>query len=185
MTDKKSLRGEMMAREAAFSPEYTAESNAGIRENLLSLPEIESAKTIMFFYSIWAEPDTHAAINAALAAGKTVCLPESLPQGIMVARKISSLNELVPARHGIPAPTSDMPEIAPEDIDLIIVPSVAFDLDGYRLGHGGGYYDRYMPRTSAFRCGIAREQMLLPRVPRDEYDLAVDCLITEQRVLRF
>jgi 5-formyltetrahydrofolate cyclo-ligase len=185
MTDKKTLREELMARESAFPPDYIAKSNAGIAASLLALPEFYSAKTILFFYSIWSEPDTHALINAALAQGKTVCLPESRPHGIMVARKIGSLDELVPARYGIPAPTAEMPEILPEDIDLIIVPSVAFDLDGYRLGHGGGYYDRYLPRSRAFRCGLAREQMLLPRVPRDEFDVAVDCVITEERVLRF
>ncbi|MDR0904589.1 MAG: 5-formyltetrahydrofolate cyclo-ligase [Oscillospiraceae bacterium] len=184
-TNKKALREELMARESAFSPDYIAESNAGIAANLLALTEYRAAKTILFFYSIWSEPDTHAPINAALAQGKTVCLPESLPRGIMVARKIGSLDELVPARYNIPSPTAEMPEILPQDIDLIIVPSVAFDADGYRLGHGGGYYDRYLPRSRAFRCGVAREQMLLPRVPRDEFDVAVDCLVTESRVLRF
>jgi len=181
---KKTLRDELMAREAALSPEYTTESNRGICQNVLALPEFQAAGAVLLFYSIWAEPNTHPIINAALEQGKTVTLPESLPNGIMVARQIKSLAELVPARYNIPSPTGNMPEIPPEELDFILVPSVAFDLEGYRLGHGGGYYDRYMPRTPAFRCGIAREQMLLPRVPRGFYDVAVNAIVTEEKIIR-
>ena len=184
-SEKKTLRDEMMAREAALPTDYLAASDAGIRERLLALEEYKAARSVLFFYSIWTEPDTHAAINAALADGKTVCLPQSLPNGIMIARKIASLDELVPARFGIPSPTEEMPMLEHAEIDFIVVPSVAFDADGFRLGHGGGYYDRYMAKSPAFRCGIARERMLLPRVPRGRYDLAVDCVVTETRVLRF
>ena len=185
MVEKKQLREEMMAREAALPTDYLATSNDGIRERLEALAEYKAAQTVLFFYSIWTEPNTHTMIETALADGKTVCLPQSLANGIMIARKIASLDELVPARYGIPAPTEAMPSLEHTEIDFIVVPSVAFDTDGFRLGHGGGYYDRYMAKSTAFRCGIARERMLLPRVPRGRYDLAVDCLVTEARVLRF
>lgn len=182
---KKELRGKLMRQEAELPADYVALSNEGIVRNIEALPEYKAAERILFFYSIWNEPDTHGMIERALKAGKTVTLPQSLPQGIMVARQIRSLDELVPAAYNIPSPTEDMPEIPPEEIDFIVVPSIAYDRRGYRLGHGGGYYDRYMKRTDAFRCGIARERMLIDEAPTDEYDMAVHCLVTENEVMRF
>jgi len=182
---KKQLRGELMKREAELAPDYVAESNAGITENLLALPEFQAAKAIMFFYSIWNEPDTVQLMERAYALGKTVALPETLKGGIMVARVVKSLNELVPAVFNIPAPTPDMPELLPKELDFILVPSVAYDREGYRLGHGGGYYDRFLTRTKAFKCGIAREKMLIETAPRSKHDVAVDCLVTEKTVFRF
>ncbi|NLB28888.1 MAG: 5-formyltetrahydrofolate cyclo-ligase [Clostridiales bacterium] len=182
---KKQLRRELMKREGDLPAEYVSDSNDGIFKNLLSLPEFQTAERVMLFYSIWNEPDTVRLINHSLECGKTVALPESLPRGVMKARVIKSLDELVPAVFNIPAPTSDMPELLPEKLDFVLVPSVAYDREGYRLGHGGGYYDRFLPRTGAFKCGVARERMLVDRAPRGRYDVAVDCLVTEDAVLRF
>ena len=182
---KKLMRAELMKREAELSAEYVAESNAGIANKLLSLPEFQAADCVMFFYSIWNEPDTIRLMEKAFELGKTVALPETLKGGIMKARAVNSLRELKPAVFNIPAPPPDMPELIPEDLDFILVPSVAYDSKGFRLGHGGGYYDRFLTRTGAFKCGIAREQMLIDAAPRGKHDIAVDCLVTENRILRF
>jgi 5-formyltetrahydrofolate cyclo-ligase len=174
-----------MAREAALDAEYLVRSDAGIAPRLFALPEFEDARTVLFFYSVGHEPDTHLLIERALEIGKTVALPESRANGIMVARRITSLGELVPGKYGIPAPTADMPEIAPEEFDFVVVPALAYDLGGYRLGRGGGYYDRYLPQTRAFKCGAARERMFFPRVAREEHDVRVNCVVTETKVWRF
>ena len=71
----------------------------------------------------------------------------------------------------------------PEKIDLVLVPALAFDKECYRLGHGGGYYDRYLPRTRAFTVGLAREKMLFDRVPREAHDVPVMLVITEKRIV--
>ena len=182
---KKQLRKELMKRESELAPEYIDASNVGIAKNLLSLPEFQAATRIMFFYSIWNEPDTIKLMEHAYSLGKTVALPEMLGAGVMKAREVKSLNELKPAVFNIPAPTPDMPELSPQELDFILVPSVAYDRCGYRLGHGGGYYDRFLLCTSAFKCGIAREEMLINAVPRGKYDAAVDCLVTEHEIMRF
>ena len=182
---KKHLRAELMKREAELPANYVAASNEGITKNLLSLPEFQAAKNIMFFYSIWNEPDTIQLMERAMELGKIVTLPETLTGGVMNARIVKRLDELVPAVFNIPAPTPDMPELAPQELDFILVPSVAYDRLGFRLGHGGGYYDRFLPRTNAFKCGIAREKMLVDAAPRSKHDVAVDCLVTEGAVYRF
>ena len=183
--EKKRLRGELMKREAGLPADYMDASNAGIARNLISLPEFKAARKIMFFYSVWNEPDTIRIMERAFELGKTVALPETLAAGVMKARVIKRLDELVPAVFNIPAPTADMPELQPRELDFILVPSVAYDREGYRLGHGGGYYDRFLLRTDAFKCGIAREQMLMGMAPRGKHDVAVDCLVTENTVFRF
>ena len=182
---KKQLRGELMKREAALPADYVESSNAGIAQNLLSLPEFRAAKRIMFFYSIWNEPDTIRIMERAYELGKIVLLPETLKGGVMKARIVEHLDELIPAVFNIPAPTPDMAEYPPEKLDFILVPSVAYDREGYRLGHGGGYYDRFLPRTTAVKCGIAREKMLIDLAPRSKHDVAVDCLVTENEIFRF
>ena len=174
-----------MEREAGLSEYYMAESNAGITRNLLSLREFQDAETILFFYSNWNEPDTHVMIRRAFDLGKTIALPRTYPKGVMEARKIKGFDDLTPARFGIPEPAESSPVVKPEELDFIVVPAVLFDCEGYRLGHGGGYYDTYLPSTCAFSCGIAREKMLVPRVPREKHDIRVNCVVTEKEILRF
>lgn len=185
MIEKVNLRKQWMAREAALPKNYIAESNAGIVSNLFSLQEFQNAEKFLFFYSIWSEPDTHEMIRRAFDIGKTVALPRVYPKGVMTARKIGGFDELTPNRIGIPEPAESAPAISPDELDFIVVPSVAFDIEGYRLGHGAGHYDRYIVSTRAFACGIARKKMLVQRVPREKHDVRVNCIVTEDEILRF
>ena len=185
MSEKAELRKQWMECEAGLPENYTTESNAGIIRNLFGLQEFQSAKTVLFFYSIWNEPDTHEMIRRAFDLGKTVALPRTYPKGVMTARKIGRFDELTPSRFGIPEPAESAPVIGPDELDFIVVPAVAFDREGYRLGHGAGYYDIYLSATRAFACGVAREKMLVPRVPMEKHDVQVNCIVTENEILRF
>jgi len=127
MSEKAELRKLWMEQEGALSESYIAESNAGIIRNLFSLPEFQRAETVLFFYSIWSEPDTHEMIRRALDLGKTVALPKTYPKGIMQARKIAGFDELAPTRFGIPEPHESAPRIGPDELDFIVVPAVVFD----------------------------------------------------------
>jgi 5-formyltetrahydrofolate cyclo-ligase len=185
MSEKTVLRKRWMEREAGLPENYIAESNAGIIRNLFSLQEFQVAETVLFFYSIWSEPDTHEMIRRALELGKTVALPRTYPKGVMTARIINGFDELTPSGFGIPEPAESATVVGPDELDFIVVPAVAFDREGYRLGHGAGYYDRYLSYTRAFTCGVAREKMLVPRVPREKHDIRVNCVVTENKILRF
>ena len=185
MKEKTELRKQWMEREGSLSKSYITKSNAGISRNIFGLREFQGAETVLFFYSIWNEPDTHEMIRHAFDLGKTIALPRTYPKGIMKARKIAGFDELTPTRFGIPEPHESAPEISPDNLDFIVVPAVAFDRDGYRLGHGAGYYDKYLSSTCAFTCGITREKMLVRRVPREKYDVPVKCIVTENEILRF
>ncbi|MDR0843236.1 MAG: 5-formyltetrahydrofolate cyclo-ligase [Acidobacteriota bacterium] len=185
MIEKAALRKEWMGKEAGLPEDYAVESNVGIMRNLFSLPEFQRAQKILFFYSIWHEPYTHEMMRRALTLGKTVALPRTYPKGVMTARQIACLEELTPSKFGIPEPPEIAPLLEPEELDFIVVPSITFDREGYRLGHGAGYYDIYIPQTHAFTCGIARERMLVPCVPREAHDVRVHGIVTENETLRF
>ena len=100
----------------------------------------------------------------------------------MNARSINSLSELQPSVRGIPAPPDTAQVMAPEYFDLILVPALMYDRAGYRIGYGGGYYDRFLSGVGAFTIGLARERLLMDRLPREAHDIAVRCIVTEEMV---
>ncbi|MDR3278691.1 MAG: 5-formyltetrahydrofolate cyclo-ligase [Oscillospiraceae bacterium] len=169
---------------AALDAEYLAESDAGIFIQIIALPEFIAAKTVLLYYSVGREPDTHRLIEHALAQGKTVALPVSLPNGVMEARVIGTLDGLSKRALGIPAPADGAALLLPEALDFIAVPAMTFDRAGYRMGRGGGYYDRYLPKTGAFTAGLARERLVAGKIPREPHDFPVRRLVTEKGPVR-
>jgi 5-formyltetrahydrofolate cyclo-ligase len=170
---------------AGLSPEYIAQSDGGIYDNVSALPEFLAASTVLFYFSVNREPDTRRLITFALGLGKTAALPISLSHGEMHAHVIETLDCLTQGRHGIPEPPGNAARISKDLIDLIIVPAVSYDRLGYRLGYGGGYYDRYLPGARAFTVGLAREALIIDGgAPREEHDVPVRCLITETHATR-
>ena len=182
--DKKSVRLQVLEEMDNLPASYIQESDEGIFQNLESLPEFKDAQTVFAYYSVGREPDTRKIIEHALSLGKRIVLPISLPGGVMELREIQSLSELQQARFGIPAPPETAKIVPPEEVDIILVPAVTYDMEGHRLGRGGGYYDRFLAKTSAFSVGLARERLIMDAVPREAHDMAVNCVITEKRAAR-
>ena len=181
---KARLRQQISEEISAMPDAYISDSNECLYLRVISLEEFIAARNIMIYFSVKREPSTQKIAGAALAAGKTVAFPLCYRRGIMQARIVSSLDELRPAMLGIPAPPDTAPAIAPELLDLIIVPALAYDRSGYRVGYGGGYYDRYLTGISAYTVGLARERLLRDELPVEPHDIAVRCIITENRVMR-
>ena len=124
-----------------------------------------------------------AVMADALLRGKALALPLCTGPGRMQARRVTDLSRLRPGRYGIPEPGPDCPELAPETIDLILVPGVAFDPRGGRVGQGGGYYDRFLPLSRALRVGVCPEFALLDRVPVRAHDQRMDAVVTPSATL--
>lgn len=181
--DKKAFRGSVINEIANLSEEYIAESDSGIYENFINLPEFINARTVFAYISTGREPNTENIIRKALELGKTVALPVSYSGGIMEPHIICSLSELVMGKFGIPSPKSSAPLLFENDIDMIIVPAVTFSSDGARMGRGGGYYDRFLKDCTAFSVGLARDR-LLKEVPTEEHDVPVKCVVTERQIYR-
>jgi len=182
MLSKKEQRKLIHEKIASLPDDYIVDSNALLFSMVTSLEEYRASQNIMLFYSVKREPDTVRIAEDALASGKTVAFPYCYRDGIMDARVVTSLDEMEEAMLGIPAPPDTAKVIAPEELDLILVPALAYDTEGYRIGYGGGYYDRFLPKTDAFTIGLAREQLLMKHAPREPHDIAVNCIITELNV---
>ena len=172
-----------LGEEIAILPEdYISDSDSGIFLRLVSLSVFVEARNIMTYHSVKKEPDTIKIFKTALLMGKTVSFPYCLKGGIMQARAVNSLNELKPAVLGIPAPPDTAPVIAPDDLDLVIVPALTYDLTGNRIGYGGGYYDRYLNGIRAFTVGLARERLIRRELFVEPHDIPVKCVVTEERI---
>jgi len=176
------LRQQIGGEIAALQDVYISDSDKGLFLRVVSLEEFAAARNIMIYYSVKREPATHEIAEAALSMGKTVAFPLCCRGGIMHAHVVQSLDDLRPAMLGIPAPPDTSPVIAQEELDLVVVPALTYDRNGYRIGYGGGYYDRYLRGISAFTVGLARERLLRDELPREAHDIAVKCVVTEERV---
>ena len=180
---KAQLRRQISDEICALPDGYISASDKSLAALMVSLEEFAAARNIMLYCSVKREPRTMEIAETALSMGKTVAFPYCFRGGIMQARAVISMAELRPAMLGIPAPPDTAPVIDPEELDLIVVPALAYDRAGHRIGYGGGYYDRYISGIPAFTVGLARELLMKEKLPVQPHDIAVKCIITEERVI--
>ena len=160
-------------------------------ERVLALPQWAAARDILLYLSVKNEVDTYALAGQALAEGRGLLLPRCRPDapGFLDLGRIAALSEVRPGRYGIPEPPAGRcrpPEaFAP---DLILVPGLAFDLTGRRLGFGGGYYDRLLAlpaMAQACVVGLAYAFQIVTRLPAESWDRPMDAVVTERTTHRF
>lgn len=181
---KKKMRNEIKARAEGLTDNYCIQSDAMIYKSLISLDEYKKAWTIFCFVGTKDEIDTIPIIKDALKKGKRVGIPRCIEKGVMEVFCLDSLEHLVTGRYGILEPFEDALLIPPEDIELAIVPCLSCSRDGKRLGYGGGYYDRYLTKTGAYRVILCREEVMREDIPMDTHDQIMDCVISEIGIIR-
>ena len=191
---RKALRKEKIAAREALSPEERAEKSRAICTNILQTPEYAKAKTVFIYKFVKGEVQLKALeeANEALPATerKTFLYPLCIEDRQMLAIEPGSADMGSDAwkkgAFGIPEPVLELGRvIPPEDIDLVVSPCSSFDESGMRLGMGGGYYDRYLPKcTKADVMLVAYECQGCEAVPAEPWDVPVPCIVTEARVLR-
>lgn len=183
---KAAMRRDTKARAAALSPGYLRRASGEICRRLLLLPELAAADTVFAFYPGPGEPDILPALEELLAGGKALALPRCLSPGVMEARQVDRLAGLVPGRYGIPEPGPDRPPVPWAAVSFAVLPCVTADRSGGRLGHGGGYYDRFLaaaPRGMA-AAAVCFAALMPRRVPADAHDIPVPLVVTEEGVWR-
>ena len=183
---KKWLRRQKIAARDALAPEERAARSAEIVKRILALPEYEKAQTVMLYRSVRGEVQLDGLIASARAAGKRLCYPLCGPDRSMTALSPEGEDAWAAGAFGIAEPDpARSAEIPPEEIDLMLCPCTAFDGEGNRLGMGGGYYDRFLPRCArAVSVSVAFEVQRAEKIPLGEYDRGVDMVITEDAVIR-
>ncbi len=183
MQSKQEIRAVIAAAEAEWPETYFQASDAEIARRVLAIPEWEAARPLFLYVSVRREPDARALVEAALRGGKRVAVPRCLGRGVMEAREIHALDELVPAAYGLLEPKEAAPLVLPGEIDLAVIPCVAADKTGRRLGHGAGFYDRYLAGSAARRLCLCRSRNLLEAVPAEVHDLVMGWVVTEDETL--
>ena len=181
--NKKALRASIKQKRRALSIEYRQQASRKMQAELTKLPCYQAAEYIMLYMAMQDEVQLDELIAMVLNDGKKAVIPLVTGAGLMEAVGLSDMADLVPDKYGIKTVSEEkLRLIAPDQIDLIIVPGVAFDKAGHRLGMGGGFYDRFMLRASrAVRAALAYDCQLLVAVPAEVHDLTVDYIITEKQ----
>lgn len=178
--EKKLLRTQMMQLRHDMPGELRAAADAAIFEALVADKMFQEAKQVFCYVSMPHEVDTRPIIQYCLEHGKTLALPICAPRSQMGFYQLRALDELRPGQFRIPIPpiAKDRRCIA-DHHTLVIVPMLAFDDSGNRLGAGGGYYDRWLSQHMVHTIGICYENGRFPGLPHDKYDQKVDRVITE------
>jgi 5-formyltetrahydrofolate cyclo-ligase len=195
VAQKDALREAVLARRAALSADDRAKASAGITAKLLAHPDYLRAKYVLAYASFGDEFDTAALLNHVLQTGKVLVLPrieKSIRQ--LVLHQVSTLNDLVAGKWNIREPRADALLAKLAEVDFALIPGLAFDRHGGRLGYGGGYYDKLLSTTAsvnkahsetpalaslsaAFSCQIA------DAIPMTSHDIYIPTIITENEVI--
>jgi 5-formyltetrahydrofolate cyclo-ligase len=185
---KKELRKKVQEIRDELDPEQRRILSSQVSSNLWSVPEFVEAEIILFFIAFRSEVDTLPMIHRALEENKTVCVPcTDINDKSMVASRILDLDyDLFTGNYDIPEPKREcLRPLAAEKIDVILMPGVAFDMRGGRLGYGAGYYDRFIENCQP-HCkliALAFELQIVDRVPCADHDAPIHKIITEKRVI--
>lgn len=189
--EKARLRREMLARRAAQAPDAANRASQAVAARVATLPRFATAGEILAYLPIRGEVDAGILVRNLLASGRRVLLPRCRPgaPGELDIGCLTCLKDARPGRFGILEPP---PEVCrpPESFfpDVILVPGVAFDIRGTRLGFGGGYYDRLLAlpmADAAYVIGLAYAFQVLPQLPAAPWDKPMDAVVTELQTYRF
>jgi 5-formyltetrahydrofolate cyclo-ligase len=182
---KRDVRRRVLARRDATDPSARDLAAASITARVLRLPEVAAARTVLAFSSFGSELPMLPVIEALLGHGVVVGLPV-IVEGDIVARAWRPGDPTTQTSFGALEPAGGAP-IDPSAIDVILTPAVAVDRTGRRVGYGGGFYDRFFPRTRADALRVAvvlGEQLVDEELPAGAFDLRVDAIVTPDEVIR-
>lgn len=176
------LRANCKEIRKSMTMEYLKDASHAITEYLLESALYKDAQTIFAYMSYGKEAITDEFITRALADGKNICIPLCLPENQMEAKLYRSEEDLHIGAYGIREPKEEAKVVLPQEIDLAIIPCVACDKRGNRLGHGAGYYDRYLEHAKFRKVALCPEQLILSNVAVSKQDITMDAVVTEEGI---
>ncbi|QNP72148.1 5-formyltetrahydrofolate cyclo-ligase [Streptomyces roseirectus] len=194
-SDKRELRRELLAARAGLTPDDLRESAAALARRALELPELAQARVVAAYVSVGSEPGTLALLDALRARGVRVLLPALLPDNDLDWGVYDGEGSLASVRHGgrmaLLEPVGD--RLGPDAVtgaDVVLLPGLAVDGRGVRMGRGGGSYDRVLARLERAGAGAALVVLLydgevVARVPSEEHDRAVHAVVTPSGIRRY
>ena len=186
--ERQMLRNKILGARDLLSASERHEKSSSAIQNFWSLPEMKHWSTLFIYVNFRSELETLELIYQCLSQGKRVAVP------LVDASTVSMIplliqdpeKDLVPGYYGIPEPDPQKSlRVALREIDAAVIPGSVFDIQGGRLGYGGGYYDRFLVNDApqAKRIGFAFEMQVVEKVPVEPHDQPLDILITEKRIV--
>ncbi|RHW41060.1 5-formyltetrahydrofolate cyclo-ligase [Neobacillus notoginsengisoli] len=185
MEEKRNSRKEMMSHLKRLDSQDYKDQSVQIAESLFEQQEWIQAKVIGITISRPPEVDTYKIIKQAWREGKKIAVPKCIPKAkVMDFRYLSDFSQLETVYYGLKEPMVEKTELAsPEDIGCLIVPGLAFSVEGFRVGFGGGYYDRFLTGFNGHTVSLAFSCQIIDHLPVEIHDIPVRKVITEQRVI--
>ena len=178
---KQALRRELLALRSQRNEAERAACSATIARHVIESDCFENARVILCYAPVRGEVDPRPIATAAWALGKTVAFVRSNPEDCTLTFcTLSSLDELTTGAYRIPEPPADAPILKNFDGALCVVPALAFDRRGFRLGYGKGYYDRFLADFEGSAIGLCYSRLLQDALPTDPHDRAVGAIFTEK-----
>ena len=183
---KAALREQIRARLKAISTAAREAASTKLCSHLQENEAWSKARSVLFFASMADEPDVWPLLAEALRAGKLVALPRFDPEKKNYAAcQIRSLAEdVVSGQFGIREPHNSCPALPLNRLDLILVPGIAFDLHGRRLGRGKGFYDQLLADVRGTTCGVAFDEQIVAAIPMEPHDIPLNCILTPTRWIK-
>lgn len=181
---KKQKRAELKkSREMLENKELLSKK---ITDAFLSSELYKNADTLLLYHSVGSEASTADIFRAAVSDGKRTAFPVCVDSnGAMTFYYIRNESELVDGMYGIKEPCKGCEEYDFSHSGVCLVPGLSFDREGYRIGYGKGYYDRFLDKFNGISVGLCYESLVSESLPRDAYDKKVNCLITDKKIYNF
>ena len=181
------LRKQHLERRSAISADVRAARDEKICKNILSSAVYRYADILLLYYPIKGEVNILPVMEAAVAAGKKVAFPRCRAEDhSMTFYYASSAADFEKGAYGLQEPLTHLPVFDPEENSgknvLCVVPAVVYDRRGYRVGYGGGYYDRFFGKFKPASIGVAYEEFILRSVPHGRFDISVDGFVSERGI---
>jgi len=177
MEEKKKLRKQIREQIDDLPEVVRKAQDKALFKAFLGLDAVKQGKTVMVYWGVEPESATTDLISALLAYGKRVVLPRCMPGREMESRAYRG-GRLIRSPYGIPEPGEDCPLVEKGEIDVVLVPALCYDRRGFRLGRGGGYYDRWLSDYKGVSVGMCYKELMQPELPREEHDRAVKILLS-------
>jgi len=174
--DVKEQKAAVRAKMSAFSirPEERTAASAAVCERLRVSEQWQAAGTVLFYAPLPDELD----VLPLMSDGKRFCFPRYQADRVYVAAWVDAAESLVEGQFGILEPPAEATEIPANEVDLVIVPGLAFGKDCYRLGRGRGFYDRWLTELAGHKIGVGYDHQLIETVPREDHDVQLDGVAT-------
>ena len=165
----------------ALSLDFIKITSKEIQDNLRKVDFFRSAKSIGAYYSIGSEVQTQDILQEILNAGKQLALPKVVKNDL-VFKKITSFSDLEQGNFSVMEPKEKCESV--KNLDVIIIPAIALTRDGFRLGYGFGYFDRFLHGKKSKIIALSYAKQIVKSFPRDDHDVKINCIVTEDEVIR-